>query len=186
MNNIRKSSRQRAVFLFGFTRNLDFHDMFEKYSSTKFREIPSTRTDGRTDMTKLIAVFRNLTHLIRSHFSIFSQTQKASITQVGNFVETRLLAVALNQTDGKQRNEFLNLFRIAHNGNWIRLRETNGLEGKESPILQLNGFLVLYYYYNYYICFHLYARYLQLYTWNKPCLWYTVLQLYCIYPLCYM
>jgi len=25
------------------------------------------------------------------------------------------------------------------------------------------------YYYYYYICYHLYAGYLQLYTWNKPC-----------------
>ena len=37
--------------------------------------------------------------------SLFSQTQKVSITQVGRFVEPRLLAVALNQTDSKQRNK---------------------------------------------------------------------------------
>ena len=56
--------------------------MFEKYSITKFHEIPSVRTDGQTDMTKLIVAFRNWTHLIRSHFlSIFSQTQKVSITR---------------------------------------------------------------------------------------------------------
>jgi hypothetical protein len=80
--------------------------MFEKYSSTKFHEIPSMGTDGQTDMTKLIVAFHNLTHLLRNHFmSIFSQTQKVSITQVGNFVETRPLAVALNQADGKQRNK---------------------------------------------------------------------------------
>jgi len=63
-------------------------------------------TDGRTDMTKLTVAFRNLTHLPRSHFlSIFSQTQKVSLTQVGNFVETRPSAVALNQADSKQRNK---------------------------------------------------------------------------------
>jgi len=62
--------------------------------------------DRQTDMTKLIVAFRNWTHLIRSHFfSIFSQTQTASITEVGNFAETRLLADALNQTAGKQRNK---------------------------------------------------------------------------------
>jgi len=70
--------------------------MFEKYSSTKFHEIPSMCTDGQTDMTRLIIVFRNRTHLIGSHFlSIFSQTQKLSLTKVGNFVETRPSAVAL-------------------------------------------------------------------------------------------
>jgi len=86
--------------------------MFQKYSSTKFHEIPSMRSDGQTDMTKLIIAFHSLMHLIRSRFlSIFSQTQKASITQVGNYVETRLLAVALNKADGKQRNKiFSNSF----------------------------------------------------------------------------
>jgi len=38
-------------------------EMFEKYSSTKFHEIPSMRTDGQTDMTKLIVTFRNLMQL---------------------------------------------------------------------------------------------------------------------------
>ena len=66
-------------------------------------------TDGQTDMTKLIVAFRNWTHLIRSHFSIVSQTMKASITQIGNFVEIRLLAVALNEADGKQRNKILSI-----------------------------------------------------------------------------
>jgi hypothetical protein len=46
-------------------------EMFEKYSSTKFNEIPSMRTDGQTDMTKLIVAFRNLTHLIRNHLFPF-------------------------------------------------------------------------------------------------------------------
>jgi len=27
---------------------------------------------------------------------------------------------------------------------------------------------IYYYYYYYYPCYHLYAEYLQLYTWNKP------------------
>jgi len=44
--------------------------MFEKYSNVTFHENPSSRsrvvscgqTDGRTDMTKLIVVFRNFTH----------------------------------------------------------------------------------------------------------------------------
>jgi len=85
--------------------------MFEKYSITKFHEIPPLRTDGQTDMTKLIVAFRNFTHLIRSHFlSIFSHTQKVSIAQVGNYVETRLLAAALNQAEGKQRNKIFENF----------------------------------------------------------------------------
>ena len=37
--------------------------------------------------------------------SIFSQTQKVSKTQVGNLVETRPSAVALNQANSKQRNK---------------------------------------------------------------------------------
>jgi len=41
--------------------------MLKKYPNTKFHEIPSMRTDGQTDMTKLIVAFRNLTHLIRTH-----------------------------------------------------------------------------------------------------------------------
>jgi len=57
MKNIRKSSCQSAVFLVRFTRNLNFPDMFEKHSNTKFHEIPSMRTDGQTDMTKLIVTF---------------------------------------------------------------------------------------------------------------------------------
>jgi hypothetical protein len=42
-------------------------------------------------------------------FVHFSQTQEVSKTQVGNFVETRLLAVALNQEDGKQRNKIFTI-----------------------------------------------------------------------------
>ena len=106
--NTRKSSCRRALFLVRFTRNLNFPDTFEKYSSTKFHEIPSMCTDRRTDTTKLIFVFRNSTHLIRSHFfwSIFSQKhRKCQITQVGNFVEIHPLAVALKQADGTQRNK---------------------------------------------------------------------------------
>jgi len=45
--------------------------MFEKYSSTKIHEIPSTRTEGQTDVTKLIVASRNWKHLIRSHFFHF-------------------------------------------------------------------------------------------------------------------
>jgi len=37
--------------------------------------------------------------------SIFSQTQKVSITQVGNVVEARPSAVAVNQADSKQTNK---------------------------------------------------------------------------------
>ena len=62
--------------------------------------------------------------------SIFSQTQKVSITQVGNFVETRPLAVALNQVDGKQRNKIFALcFETRIMENELN-RETSGLEGK--------------------------------------------------------
>ena len=39
--------------------------MFEKYSSTKFNEIPSMRTDGQTDMTKLIVAFRNFAQVLK-------------------------------------------------------------------------------------------------------------------------
>jgi hypothetical protein len=49
IKNISKSACQRTVFLFSFTRNLNFPDMFRKYTSMNFNEIPSTRTDGRTD-----------------------------------------------------------------------------------------------------------------------------------------
>ena len=37
--------------------------------------------------------------------SIFSQAQKVSVTQVGDFVETLRLAVAVNQAEGKQRHK---------------------------------------------------------------------------------
>jgi len=40
------------------------------------------------------------------------------------------------------------LFRIAHNGNWIKQRETRGLEGKGKHILKLYRFLVLHYYHH--------------------------------------
>jgi HD-like signal output (HDOD) protein len=83
--------------------------MFEKYSSTKFHEIPSMRTDGQTDMTKLIVAFRNLMHLSRSHFLSTLTKHKVSKTQLRNFLETRLLAVALNQTDSKQRNKIFTI-----------------------------------------------------------------------------
>jgi len=109
-NQSKISVNLHVIFLVRFTRNLNFLDMFEKYSSSKFHVIPSTRAEGQTDMTKLIVAFRNWTHLIRKHFmSIFSHTQKVSITQVGNFVENRLLAVALNQADGKQRNKIFTI-----------------------------------------------------------------------------
>ena len=119
-------------------------------------------TDGQTDMTKLTVAFRNLTYLTRSHFlSIFSQTQKVSTTQVGNLI-------ALNQEDSKQRNKiFANCFESRIMETELN-REKNGLEGNGNHILQLHRFLVHYYYY---VCFHLYTRYLQLYTWNKPCLY---------------
>jgi len=58
----------KSLFLVRFTRNLNFPDMFKKYSGAKFHEVPSMRTDGQTDMTKLIVAFRNLTQLTRSHF----------------------------------------------------------------------------------------------------------------------
>jgi hypothetical protein len=110
IKNIHKSSCQRAVFIVRFTLNLNFPDMFEKYSSTKFHEILSMGTDGQTDMTKLTVAFRNLTRLTRIHFlSIFIQTQKLSRTHVGNFVETRLLTVAINQADSKQRDKILTI-----------------------------------------------------------------------------
>ena len=68
------------------------------------------RADGQTDMTKLTVTFRNLTHLTRSQFvSTFSQTRKLSIIQVGNLVETRPSAVALNQANGKQRNKIFTI-----------------------------------------------------------------------------
>jgi len=62
------------------------------------------------------------------------------------------------------------LFWIVHNGKGIKQRETSGLEWKDNHILQLHWFLIHYYYYYYYICY-IYVRYLQLYTWNKPCLY---------------
>jgi len=125
------------------------------------------RTDGRTHMTKVIVDFRNLTLLRRSHFlSICSQTQKVSITQTWNSMETRRSPVALNQTNSKQRNNIFAICFESRNGNWIKQWETSALEGKGNCILQLHGFLVHYYY----ICYHIYARYLQLCIRNKPCL----------------
>ena len=64
------------------------------------------RTDGQTDMTKLIVAFHNLTHLTRSHFYPFlAEHRMLSRTQIGSSAETRQLAVALNQADGKQKNK---------------------------------------------------------------------------------
>ena len=156
IKNICQSSCQRAVFIVRFMRKLNFPDIFEKYSSTKFHEIPSVCTDGQTDMTKLTVAFRNWTHLIKSHFlSTFSQTQNVSTTQVGNLI-------ALNQADSKQRNKiFANCFESRIMETELN-REKNYVEGNGNHVLQLHRYLVHYYYY--YICFHLYARYLQLYT----------------------
>jgi hypothetical protein len=92
-------------------------------------------------MTKLIVAFRNLTPLTKSHFCPFLAKQKVSKTQVGNFVEIRPLAVALNQADGKQRNK---IFAICFESRIMETelnRETSGLEGKDIPILQLNRLL---------------------------------------------
>jgi hypothetical protein len=98
------------------------------------------RTDGQTDMTKLIVAFRNLTHLIRRHFFVhFSQTQKMSITQSGNFVETRQLSVALNQADSKQRNKII---IICFKSPLIEreLERKSGVREKENPLLLLQRF----------------------------------------------
>jgi hypothetical protein len=78
--------------------------MFEKYSSTKFNEIPSTRTDGRTDRyDEANSRFSQFDASNKKPFFVhFSQTQKLSITQAGNFAETPPLGVALNQADSKE------------------------------------------------------------------------------------
>ena len=63
-------------------------------------------------------------------------------------------------------------------------REKNSLEGKWRRVWQLHRFLIHYYYY--YIYFHLNARYLQQYTWNKTVFMrHAVLQLLCMYSVCY-
>jgi hypothetical protein len=116
--------------------------MFEKYSSIKFHEIPSMRTDRQTDRhDETNSRFSQFDTPNKEPFlSIFSQTQKVSITQVGNFVEIRPLAVALNQADGKQRNK---IFAICFESRIMEIelnRETSGLEGKDIPILQLHRF----------------------------------------------
>jgi len=64
MKNIRKSSCQRAVLLSDLKETFSWQ-MFDKYSSIKFHEIPCMRTDGRTYMTELLATFSNLTRLIK-------------------------------------------------------------------------------------------------------------------------
>jgi hypothetical protein len=81
---------------------LEFSDMFEKFSSNKIHEITFMATDGRTHLRKLIVAFRNLSQLIRKNFCPF--LDKHRMCQK-HFMAFRPLAVALNQTDGKQRNK---------------------------------------------------------------------------------
>jgi hypothetical protein len=73
--------------------------MFEKYSSTTFNGIPSTRTDGRTDRyneaNSRVSQFDASNK--KPFFVHFSQTQKLSILQEGNLVESRPSGVTLNQ-----------------------------------------------------------------------------------------
>ena len=110
IKNIRKSSCQRAVFLVRFTRNLNFPDRRLKNIQVPIlmKFVQCDRRTNRHDEAN--SCFSQFDAPNKEPFlSIFSQTTKVSIRQVGNFVETCLLAVALNQVDRKQRNK---IFRI--------------------------------------------------------------------------
>jgi len=86
----------------------------------------------------------------KNFFCHFYQTEKLSITQVENFVETRLLRVAQNQADSKQRDKiFIICFESPTVGKELNKRK-RGLKDKDNPTLKLHRFLVLYYYYYYY------------------------------------
>jgi len=78
--------------------------MFEKYSSTKFHEIPSMRTDGQTEMTKLIVPFRNLKHLIKSHFCLFYPNTESDNNTTGKFLGNSSLR-SRSKTGGQQTKE---------------------------------------------------------------------------------
>jgi hypothetical protein len=136
-------------------------------------------------MIKLTVAFRNLTHLTRSHFwSIFSQTQKVSITQVGNLVETGQLEVAVNRADGKQRNRMFAIFfesRIMENE--LNREKQVTWRGKTPYIASALMFSTL-------LLLCLLSPVCTIFTiiYLKQTLFirYTVLQLLCIYSLCYM
>ena len=101
-------------------------------------------------------------------FVLFTQTQKVSITQVGNFVETRPLAVALNQADGKQGNKtFAFYFEL-------RIRTTELNRKKKWFKRERQRYIAIKTYFNLILLLlfrNHYARYLQLYTWNKACVY---------------
>jgi len=105
IKNIRKSLCQRAVFLVRFTRNLNFPDRCLKNIQVpilmKFVQC-DRRTDRHEEANSCLSQFEVPNK--EPFLSIFSQTHKVSVRQLGNFVETRLLAVTVNQVDRKQRN----------------------------------------------------------------------------------
>jgi len=122
--------------------------------------------DGQTDMKKLIVPFSNWMHLTRSHFlSICSQTQKVSITQVGNFVETRPSAVALNETNSKQRDKIFAIYNV--------------IAQIFSPTLLLLLLLL-------YLFSLLCKVFTIIYLKQHVIIFCTVLQLFCKFSLCYM
>jgi hypothetical protein len=70
------------LLLSDFNETWIYKEIFEKYSSIKFHENPTSgsrvvaygrtdgRTDGRTNMTKLIVVFRNFANAPKNALSI--------------------------------------------------------------------------------------------------------------------
>jgi hypothetical protein len=76
--NAQISSRKVLVILVRLWWNPEFsRQIFEKYSNTKFHENPSSgsrvlrgRTEGQTDMTKLIVAFRNFANAPKSWCSL--------------------------------------------------------------------------------------------------------------------
>ena len=147
--------------------------------------LPCVQTDRQTDMTEVIVAFRNLMQLIRRDFLfIFCQTQKLSITQVGNFVETRQLGVALNQVDSKQRNKTFIIYFESTTIERELNREKTWLKDKDITILKLQKILVLcysYYYYYYYYYYSLLCSVFKIMYLVPPVfLWHLMLQLFCI------
>jgi len=97
IKNIRKSSSQRAVFLVRFTLKLNFPDGFSKNIQIsrvrKFLPVGADllhayrRSDKHDETNSLFSEFDAPNK--EPFVSTFKPTKKVSITQIGNFAETR-------------------------------------------------------------------------------------------------
>jgi hypothetical protein len=142
-------------------------------------------------MTKVMVYFRNFAQITWSHFlSTFSQTQKLSITQVGNLVETGPLAVAVNWAGGKQRNK---IFAICFESRVMEIelnREKQviwwGKKTLYSNFTEFSTMLLLLLLLLLYLFPPLRTVFTIMYLKQTLFIRYTVLQLFCIYSLCYM